>query len=242
MFRNGIGCKCIPQTFLPAVSTLWSADAAARASKMKYCHFPVICHFSVSSCYDWPPRCWEASDLFQLLLLHPKSSQQWHEYSNQTSILNLASVSALQMGNPMTLVPDMPRYCCCHKGGDLPKGDLWMLGFCCWIGAILCKVKSKSHLSFRELWGISRLAQEKPWFSFEWAPKWSSRWMFGWRTHRWSLNVGLLHWSYIVQVQVVFELWGFSYLAQLNRNSNLGGSVGKSESKYWPLQKSFFCH
>ena len=43
MLGNRIGCKCIPQTFLPAVSTLWSADAAARASKMKYCHFPVIC-------------------------------------------------------------------------------------------------------------------------------------------------------------------------------------------------------
>ena len=39
-----IGCKC-KQTFLLAVvSTLWSAAATTRASKMKYSCFPVISH------------------------------------------------------------------------------------------------------------------------------------------------------------------------------------------------------
>ena len=76
------------------VSILWSAAAAAtQASEMKYSHFPLICHSifilrlttSLHPIYFW----FSSTDR--------KTSLQ-HEFSNQTSILDLASESALQNG------------------------------------------------------------------------------------------------------------------------------------------------
>ena len=94
MFGNGIGCKCI-QSFLlpPRVNSL---ECRRRYTSFRNeifslsTYLPLNLHPTTDHLL--------ASDLFLIFLHTDRKTSLQHEFSNQTSILDLASESALQNG------------------------------------------------------------------------------------------------------------------------------------------------